>query len=259
MAGILPRQKISERERTLEWYKENVLYRIEESNFWSLDRAEIFRLFKVASGEIDLSEYKYVLNPYNSTTENLINYPAAMRNIDIITPIINSLLGEKADRPFNHKAIVATPNTDNRAKQESDKAFIQAISQKFINALNESGFPTGAPSKEIPELDKVLADYNVSNVDKRAIVAQEIIDYLKYQLNLKDKFQEGYFDWIVSGRVFSYKNVFLDALYYEIVPVLELYYGNTKTGYIEDADYAIRKTRFSLSNIIDRWRKELTK
>ena len=33
--------------------------------------------------------YKYVLNPYNSTDENLKNYPAQLRNYDIIIPLMN--------------------------------------------------------------------------------------------------------------------------------------------------------------------------
>src|SRR4051812_2845340 len=109
MAGSLPKQKISKAERTDQWYKENANYRIEQSNFWSTDKYEMMMLFRAAAGELDKQAYKYVLNPYNSVDENLTRYPAALRNMDIIGPIINSFMGERANLPFNHTVIAVNP------------------------------------------------------------------------------------------------------------------------------------------------------
>lgn len=257
MAGLLPKQKISKAERTPKWYQENADYRIDQSNFWSSDRWEMIRLFKAASGELDKSEYKYVLNPYDSEDENDTNYPAMMRNIDIISPIVSSLLGEKADRPFNHRCVVANPDSPSKGKEEQDKRFLAALAQGFVNSLNESGYETGVASKQIPPYQKILDDLQVDDSDKRAIFGQEALEYIKHDLQLKDKYQEALYDWIVTGRTFSFKDVYKDNLLHEIVPPLEIWHGTTRTGFIEDANWVLRRTRFNLSQVIDRFHEEL--
>lgn len=257
MSSILPKQKISKAEKTPDWFKSNVEYRIEQSNFWSTDRWEMIMLYKAATGDLDPSAYKYVLNPYNTPTENLTNYPANMRNVDIISPIIDSYLGEKANKPFNHTVIVSNPNSDNKVKEMQDSEFLRVLAQRYVNDLNASGIETGVPTKEPPSIESILKKYNVDNSDKRAMFGQEALDYIKYHLNLKDKYQEAFYDWLVTGRVFSYKDVYKDDLLHEICPPLEIWHGTTRTGMIEDADWVVRRTRFNLPSCIDRFHEVL--
>lgn len=256
--SLLPKQKIPKAEKTPEWYKDNIKYLITQSNFWSSDRWEMIQLNKAANGDLDQSAYKYVLNPFNVAEENLINFPAQMRNMDIISPILNSYIGEKANRPFNHMVVVANPDSPNETKIQEEQEFTKALAQKFVNALNESGVQTGVPSKEVTPFEKIPEKYqNMDASDLRALFGQEVVNYLKYQLNLKDKYQEGFYDWLVTGRVFTYKDVYKNDLQHEIVPPLEMWYGTTRTGFIEDAGWALRKTRYNLSQCIDRFHEVL--
>jgi hypothetical protein len=257
MTGVLPKQKISNAARNLEWYKENAKYRIDQTKYWSSDRWEMVSLFKAASGELDVKDYKYVLNPYNSEDENATNYPAMLRNVDIISPILSSLLGEKANKPFNHQCIVANPDANNQAKEELNKRYTAYLAQRFVNNLNESGYNTGVPSQPVPPSFQQTLQNDTSSDDKRAIFGQEALEYLKYNLDLKDKYQEAYYDWLVTGRTFTYKDVYKDDVIHEIVPVLEMWYGTTHSGFIEDSDWAVRRTRFNMSQIIDRFHKVL--
>lgn len=258
MTGVLPKLRVTEAERNPQWYKDHADYRIDQTNYWSGDRWELIRLYKAAAGQLDKTEYKYVLNPYNSTDENVLNWPAMLRNVDIISPIISALMGEKANRPFNHRCVVANPDSPSKGREELDKAFVGVLAQSFVNNLNESGYPTGVPSKKVPPYEKILEKYQVDAADKRAIFGQEALDYIKYDLDLKDKFQEALYDWIVTGRTFSFKDVYSNDLIYEIVPPLEMWHGTTRTGFIEDADWVVRKTRFNFNQVIDRFHKVLS-
>lgn len=258
MAGILPRQKLSNKEKTPEWFKNNIDFRVDQAMYYSDDRYEIIQLYKAAMGEIDATAYKYVLNPYNSTSENLRNYPAQLRNYDIITPIINLFLGEKAERPLNHQVIVINADAPSINKDNQDKEFMGVLAQRYVNALNESGVKTGVPSQEVPEFKDVLEKYKVNADDKRAIFGQEAVDYLKYTLNLKDTYQTAFYDWIVTGRCYSFKDVYKNDVQHEICPVLECWHGSTRTGFVEDAEWFVRKNRFSLSNCIDRFHEVLS-
>lgn len=255
--NILPRQKVSKAERTLEWFIQNAEYRINQANFWSSDRWEMINLYKATSGELQPDAYKHVLNPFDSADANLLKFPAQMRNMDIISPILASFLGEKANMPFNHQVVVANPDKPNKSKQQLDERFSAALAQHLINNLNESGIVTNVQTQEVPAFQKIVEDYeNSDNDDKRAIFGQEALDYLKYDLNLKDKYQEALYDWVCTGRTYSFKTVYKDDVLHEIVPPLELWHGTTRTGFIEDADWAVRRSRYNLSNIIDRFHKE---
>lgn len=257
MSSILPQQKVTKAERTEQWYKDNANYRIDQSNFWSSDKWEMMQCYKAAAGNLDKTAYKYVLNPYDSTDENLTNYPAALRNMDIIGPILNSFMGERANLPFNHKVISVNPGSPNKSKEAQDNEFSRVLAQHYVNELNSSGIDTGVPTQQIPPYQKIIDKYNkIDNVDKRALFGQEALDYIKYNLSLKDKFQEAYYDWLVTGKCFTYKDIAFDDLQNEIVPTLEINHGTTKTGFIEDAEWVVRRTRFNLSNMIDRFRKD---
>jgi hypothetical protein len=257
MSSTFPRQAIPQNQKNKEWYKSNVDYFIQQSDYYSDDRWEMILLYKAAIGELDKSAYSYVLNPYNSQEENLKQYPAQLRNYDFITPIINLYLGEKAEKVNNHEVIVTNEDAINIHKEKLNKAFLSYLSQSFINELNSSGVETGVSSKELPSPEEYLSKFKVGNTDIRAIQGQEAIDYIKYALDTKDKMQEAFFDWLAVGRVYTFKDVYKNDLIYEIVPPLEAWHGTTNTGFVEDSNWFVRRTRYNLNQVIDKFSEDL--
>lgn len=259
MSGVLPKQKVTKAEKTEQWYQDNAKWIRDNASFYSADRWELVQLYQAAMGIIDPSLYKYVLNPYNTPEENIRNYPAQMRNYDIITPIIGLFVGEKADKPFNHTVISVTGDEPNEYTESLNQAVEAAMAQHVVNGLNEQGIPTGVPSQEVPPIEQVVEKHKETYGDKRARLGQAALDFIKYDLNLKDKYQEAIYDWIVSGRTYSYKDVYKDDLLHEIVPPLEIWHGTSATGFVEDSNWAMRKTRYNLNDCIDRFHEELNK
>lgn len=258
---LRPKQKVSKAQKTPEWYKDNAKFIVNQCDVSSNDRIEMVRLYEAAMGIITASSYKYVLNPYNTPEENLSKrqYPAQIRNYDIITPIIGSFVGDKGERPFNHQVITTNADSPNQFSAELAKKVEAASAQHIVNELNTQGFPTGVPSKQVPPIEQVIADHKEGFNDKRALFGQEALDYLKYNLDLKDKFQEAIYDWLVVGRAYTYKDVYKDDVIHQIVPPLELNHGTSETGFTEDADWARRRSRYNLSMCIDRFHEVLAK
>ena len=259
MSGVLPKQKVTKAEKTPEWYKENARWIRDNASFYSADRWELVLLYQAAMGIIDKSYYKYVLNPYDTPEENLKHYPAQMRNYNIISPIIGLYVGEKGDKPFNHQVISINSDAPNDYTESLNKAVEAAMAQHIVNGLNAQGVPTGVPTQQVPEIEEVVENHKQTYGDKRAILGQRALDYLKYDLNLKDKYQEAIYDWIVSARVYTYKDVFKNDLLHEIVPPLEMWHGTSSTGFVEDSNWAMRKTRYNLNDCIDRFHEVLSK
>lgn len=259
MSSVLPKQKVSKAEKTDDWYKENAKWIRERSNFYSDDRWEMVKLYQAAMGILDPKEYKYVLNPYNTPEQNMRKYPAQIRNYDIITPIVALYVGEKAERPFNHQVISVNSEAPNDFTEGLNQAVEAAMAQQIVNNLNQNGIQTGVDSQQVPEIPQVVEKYKESYRDKRAKFGQEALDYLKYDLNLKDKYQEAIYDWVTVGRTYSYKDVYKNDVIHEIVPPLEIWHGTSQTGFVEDANWAMRKTRYNLSDCIDRFHEQLSK
>ncbi len=259
MAGILPKQKVSKAEKTETWYQDNAKWIRNNASFYSDDRWELVMLYQAAMGIINPNEYKYVLNPYNTPEENIRKYPAQMRNYDIITPIIALYVGEKGDKPFNHQVISVNSEAPNDYTESLNQAVEAAMAQHVVNGLNANGIQTGVPTQQVPDIQQVVSNHKETYNDKRAKFGQEALDYLKYDLNLKDKYQEAIYDWIVSGRTYSYKDVYKNDVIHEVVPPLEMWHGTSSTGFVEDSNWALRKTRYNLNDCIDRFHEELSK
>ena len=258
MAGIFPKQKLTKGQKTTEWWEANADYFIEQASFWSADRWEMIMLYRAAMGIIDPAAYKYVLNPYNSEDENFKNYPAQMRNYDIVIPILNLFTGEKAEKTLTSQVVVVNPDVIDRRTEALNQTFRSTIAQGFVNSLNDAGVQTGVLSQEVPEMNKLQEEFETNWNDDRAIFGQEAIDYLKYHLNLKDKYQEAFWDWLCVGRVYTYKDTYRKDVIHEVVPPIECWHGTTKTGFVEDSNWFVRRTRYNLNDCIDRFRDVLS-
>lgn len=252
-----PRQKVSKTEKNEDWKKSNMNFLADNTDYFGGDKREFLMLHRAAQGYLDESQYKYVLNPFNTTDTNLLNYPARMRNFDIIQPIVNLFMGEMADKPSSDEVIVTNANSVNVFKDELNKQMMGLLSQDFINQLNASGQNTGVPTQELPEYKQFMSEFKENWNDQRAIFGQEALDYIKYNCDLKDKFQDAFYDWLVTGHCYTFKEPRNNDVFFETVPSYELWHGNTPTNFVEDANYAVRRFRRTPNAIIDQFRKEL--
>lgn len=254
--SYLPPQKIPLSERTEDWKILNIDHFIDSRNISTIDRDES-ALFRAANGELDAADYKYVLNPYDSTDKSLSDHPAMMRNIDIISPIINSFMGEMAEKTMSCEVIVTNSDVINNFKADLNKQMYALAAQEFVNMLNANGENTGVPTEEIPEFKEFVENYKENWNDQRAIFGQEALDYIRYNCDLKDKYQDAFYDWLVTGRCYSYKEPRDNDVHIEIVPVDEISHGSTPTNFIEDAPWVVRAFERTPSAIVDMFRHEL--
>lgn len=255
-----PRQKVSQAEKEDEegrWKENNMDFLADSADFQTGDSSDLLMLYRAAEGYLDQEQYKHVLNPYNSDEEDLQRYPAKMRNIDIVKPLINSFMGEMADRHFNTEVVVTNSDVVNQFKEELNGQMYALAAQDFVNQLNESGHNTGVPTEELPQYKAFVEEYKENWNDQRAIFGQEALNYINYNCDLKDKIQDAFYDWLVSGRCYSYKEPRDKDVHYEIVPPYELRHGHSPTNFIEDAPWAVRKFRRSPNAIVDMFRHEL--
>lgn len=221
------------------------------------DKDEIEKLILAMNGEVDSKSYSYVIEPYGSENPKLTQFPAKLRNYNIITPIWQRFLGEivKSRKPI--KVGVNNPDSINKFKEELTALTTVLLKKKFQSLMGKS-FGTPAPEGEEVDIASVVKDFTENWNDQRALFGQEAITYLEQTLDLEYKFWEAYLDWVALGQFYTYTGISNDDIVEEIVSPLEGYPIGT-SDFIEDNDAFVRIYKDSIPGIMIRFGDKLSK
>lgn len=260
MASI-PKQKVSlskKKADNFEYMHDTADAIIEQCSFEDMEYEKLLKCEKAYHGTLDDSDYTYITNPYNTDERAYQKFPAKIRNYNIIKPVIDLLLGEMRKRNIDYQVLATSSNAVNRKDEEFAQVSLSILKQMYVNELNAQGMETGVETKEVPDLDTFMEEWSIGYRDIRAIVGQEMLDIAYSDMELDEKFLDGFFDWLTFGRVTSYKGAHQNDPVYEIVPPYEIYYHKTpNTKYIEDCDWAVRRAQMSGHQLMDRFYDQL--
>jgi hypothetical protein len=255
----IPKQKIARSRKTKEWAKDCIRAFINRSSFSTSTKHTLQTYYEAYNGNLRESDYNYVTNPYNSEAWSKKNFPARLRNYNVIKPIVDLLLGEKAKRPLSYQVVVRNADIESRFDKFRQKQYREYLEQLFINEANAQGLETGQPSEEMPVPEEYMEKVMTGYKDSRAITGQEVLNYLFDWLNFEDKSQRLFFDWLVAGECYTYKDVCMNDVEYDIVSPLDIdYEKGPDTEFIEDADWVVRRQIMSINQVVDRFYDVLT-
>lgn len=255
----IPKQALPLSEKDQEWREQTVEAYINQANFKlgvNSHRQWLLKFYDYYNGKIDSSDYSYVLEPYGKRRDN---FPAQIRNYNIIKPSIDLLIGEKAKRPFNWNVIVTSPDVVTIKEYEKNEAVKQNLYQWFVNRLNDAGFQTGMQSEEVQLPEEIEQTFERNWKDQRAIMAQQALNYLIPYLRWYNKTQKGWKDFLISGYAFSIRDINNNEPKYEILNPLDVDFDkDPDTDFVEDGNWAVVRQLVSRNSVIDYFRKQLT-
>ena len=251
---VRPLQKVSSKEKNKEdWKKGNINYWAARCNIYPISNNDAIRLYKAAGGKIEEEDYTYVTNPLNTDRPELKGYPSKMRNIDIISTNILTLLGELSERYFNPMVSALNSNFKTLQEQEEFDLRFKAMKQLFVNALIEEGV-SEEELQSIPDNPEVIKKKVSSMKDELSKMGQDAIDYIMQFNEVQRVRRKTFYDFCVLGKMFTYRDIRLNDTEYEWISPLELSYLSTPNkDFIEDADAVKRTVRMSMSQVIDRF------
>jgi hypothetical protein len=255
----IPKQKLPRSKKTKKWGEECIKAFINRSSFSTSTKHTLQTYYEAYNGNLKESDYNYVVNPYNSESWAKKNFPARLRNYNIIKPVVDLMLGEKAKRPVAYQVVVRNADIQTRFDAYRKEKYKEYLEQTFINEMNKGGMETNIPSEEQAAPDEYMSMVLSNYRDSRAIVGQEVLNYLFDWLSLEDKFQLGFLDWLVTGEVYTYKDVLMNDIEYDIVSPLDLDFEKSPdVEFIEDADWVVRRKIMSINDVIDKFYDVLT-
>lgn len=221
------------------------------------NKQKLLKLYNYYNGFTYEEDYQYVLRPYGG--KEVKNFPAQMRTFPLIKPSVDLLIGEKLKRPFNFNCINVSGDVITQKEEAKKQVIVENMYQWFINKLNEEGVDTGMESEEVELPEKVEEIFERTWKDHKALIAQKAAKFLIHYVKWKEKHQKGFFDFIVSGLVFTHKGIRNNEPFYEMINPLDCYYDeDPEIDFVEDGSWVVVKELVSRSSIIDRYYSFLT-
>ena len=245
----IPRQRVPRSKKTTKWAEDCVKAFIDMSKFGlSERRSNLTQLYEYYNGVVNDDDYSYVLKPYGKSRSN---FPSKMRNYPIIKPIIDLLLGEKAKRPLNYTVTVKNADSVSQKEEAKKKALLTQVQKMYLNELaKQTDFNLEEQELELPK--QIMEEFERTYVDNRAIKGQKAINYIMHHQEMYDKFQKGFFHFLVTGESYSHKGVRRGEPFYDIINPLDVDFDkDPDIEFVEDGDWAIIRRYAHASTVVD--------
>jgi hypothetical protein len=240
-----------------DWGRKTMLAYIQRSSFsTNTYKMWLKKLYDYYNGHIDIEDYKLVTAPFGKEIEGDW---ADVKNYPIIKPKVDLLRGEFSKRPKDMTVYVVNDDVNSKMLEELNKQINDNLEQQFINTLNAQGVDTGIPSQEIPTPEYIKEQFESSYRDKRAINGQHAINFISQYNKLDEIFDVAWFDWMVTGEVYTRKGIEHNEIFEEVVNPLDIDYDkDPDLQFIEDGDWVVRRKYMLPSSIIDIFYDDLT-
>lgn len=254
----IPNQAIPQSKKTEDWHERTINAYIDIANVNPANRnrrRELYEYYEAYNGIVNDDYYTHVLKPYGKERQN---FPAKMHRYNIIKPLIDQLVGEKAKRPFRYNVIVTNSDVHNRMVETKTQMLKQILQRQYAEELQAAQQGEEAPSDI--DLDNIMQKFEAEYNDERAIMGQQALDYIYSYNELVHKLQKGWKDFLISGEVYSFRGIESNEPHYEILNPLDIDFDmDPDLDFVEDGEWAIVRQYLHLSSVIDLYHKELTR
>ena len=256
--NALPDQRVSESEKLkARWYIQNADYWIQLA-LGQNDKTITQKFLDAANGLVDKSTYEYVLKNYVDKVGDDAKLYGEIRDVDFLTPIKERYMGEFINMFANYQVFNNDPSATLERNQYLAKRVMEYCNQQIINELNAAGMQTNQQSVPQDKIEDVINDVLDNWIDDITITTQKRLELINSIVEAKDKYQQAYFYWWACEEVYTYREVYKDDVYLQVVSPLEYFRVDSGNRYIEDDDAGVRVYTMTIPQIIDRFRDELT-
>lgn len=266
-----PKQKVPySTKQKADWYQNCIDY-IVDLGISMNDRDDTLKKLDILHGNIPQDFYRKTLNPYNASNEMYTNFPATMRNYDIMNDIIRRYVSEyqKGVHDFiagaDSPAIVANKNA--KLKQAimamAQQAFEQEL-QRNLQQLQQQAQQSGQDSSQIdpqqamPDPEQFVKDFQDKYISDESKQAQDVLDFVRSITDDTVVYLKCFFDFVALGECYSYSDVRGSNFVKSYISVDEAYPIPNNKQFIEDHDMFARRFLLSYAQISDMFGDLLT-
>lgn len=255
----LPKQKVPLKKKNQEWKEDTIDAFIEKSTFArnKSHYRELKVLYDYYNGHMHRDDYKHVLKPYGGPSRK--NVPADLKRYNIIKPVLDVLIGEKARRPDNAQVIAVNADTHTEREQAKVNMLIETMMNRFYEKVQEkTGLDAGqAPSDTSIEEKIEFFDRNYKDI--RSELGQHAWNYVKHYCEIYHNNQKMFKDFLIAGEEYAYNGDNNNDPEQRVLNPLDIDYDkDPELDFVEDGDWAIVRRMMTASSIVTEWHSKLT-
>jgi hypothetical protein len=247
-----PRQKLSTKKKTEDWYKDNIDFAenilIDDEGL----RANFNNKrtnYNLRANLINVRDFEKYINPDNLDLESL---PAKFQHVGIENSKINLLLGEYSKRKKEYRAYISSNDQEGISRKEQElKSQLDTIVNDIITGQSK---PQEVVQKELEQFQK-YARYDFQDIAE--ITANKILKYEYKKQDLDFLFLRTFEDLLTVGEEIVYCGVLGGEPVMRRVNPMNIFTLGGNSMFIEDSDVIVEYSYQSIGQVVDDYWDEL--
>jgi hypothetical protein len=253
-SGYRIEHRVSRSEKTdPKWYKPVCDYIISQINTGILN--DIKDKKDAVEGIINDSYYKKVLNPFNATDPKFTRYRADIRNFDIMRDIIRRYLGEFSKQPFDFQVKANDPDIITRFEDALYDAISKLAIQTYVARMK--AIAEESKGKEelppMPDFQQFYDEFKKDYIDDVAAQGQALLTAIIDWTESRIKYFKAFYDYIVLGQTFTYRDVRNGILHKEVIDPLDYHPISNGEPFIEDHNKGVKSFNVSINDLLSQF------
>lgn len=258
-AYFYPKQFISKKEKESEhWIKSTLDYFSNIAFAQYKQNVNYRKNYRLFNGEFNFEDYnnsseiQEMVQYLSDVPEQDPDIPQHLRHYSIVTPPVNQLKGELNNRPhkFKVKAI------DDEAINETIDFRTNTIKDFFLQNLYASLEGQEVSPEQRMEMEQQIQNQILDYTSTAEEWANKLLNALKYTFNFKDKSQQSFLDFLITGQ--EYHHFYPDnsriGFNYKVENPSNVWYLANRNAQTTNDCWAIGTIEvLSMSEIIDRY------
>lgn len=248
--GYFPKQKISDKNKNDDWYKDCINSALSLAIFDQGESKNKMNVYTDLDNDIiDENEIEKVFNPLSI---EYAAYPASLKNYPLSVPKIDLLQGEELKRKFEYLVKSRNDNAYSSAQSTLQEMFMEIL----VDELTAESMDEDKAQQRIQKFSK-YSKYEWKDVHE--LTGTRILQYLWREQDLQDKFNKSFRDVLVRGQeVFRIDDIGNEPSVVRVDPrkVFSLRRGDSER--IEHSDIILEVSYDSLGMVIDEFYDYLT-
>ena len=206
-AYFYPKQFISKKEKESEHWVKSTLDYFANIAFAQYKQNVSFRKnYRLFNGDFNFEDYnnsaeiQEMVQYLSDIPEQDPEIPQHLRHYSIVTPPINQLKGELNNRPHKYKVKAI----DDEAVNETIDFRTNLIKDFFLQNLSASLEGQEISPEQRMEMEQQIQNQILDYTSTAEEWGNKLLNALKYTFNFKDKSQQSFLDFLVTGKEFHH-------------------------------------------------------
>lgn len=254
--NFFPMQMLSEKEKSDQYYMDCVDSGLAIVN-WNLNLYSSIGVrntrknkqinYNLFNDVVDKEEMNRVINPWGF--DDVAQLPR-YKNYSLVNSSLMLLFGEERRRMFN--PVVSCINNDAISEK------LQTITSQFTNLVAQSLISPNESQEETERKMQEFGKWQMSYKDRRARMAQQVIDYLMRTERISETFSKGFEDLLIAGEEIYFADIVGSKPVLRRGNPLNVYSLRGGTSHrIEDSDIIVEDGYLPLGEVLDRYYDDL--